>query len=208
MVDRYNYIICFLLISGKYNDYLTFAVYYIEQGKITIIDIRPDYYKANNITYIKSETNKNMDLALVCLTNSNNHTFCIKFNFLYLYFYSILELIKSCRNEKYGMRLLYNHLKEETIFICSDIDGSIQAGFFDNYLKLKSNKMFKSLLNCESINGLAIIYLNCTKKYFILSDVICNGLNYPFQELESTYIQIFEKEKKMKQKYLIEQKII
>ena len=147
-------------------------------------EIENDYYLNNNIKFIKSDKNNYNNKALVCFVQNDNQAFCNKFyiNYYTGEFYNKVKFQRKCRAEIYAMSLRYFFETKEVAFSCSNTGGSIQAAFFDANLNSPESS-YKQFESCENIYGNSVLYSNNKTDYYIVSDVICNGIKKPFVSL-------------------------
>lgn len=84
----------------------------------------------NNIVQIKIDTDKYIIKAHVCYVTQDNIGACKDFD-LSSGFTHVQNFTKPCRADVYGMKVNYvfelDNTNDETIFSCSDNDGSIQV---------------------------------------------------------------------------------
>ena len=113
----------------------------------------------------------------------------------YIVQYETIEQIyyqtQKCKDKFYGLNINYFKEKNEFIFSCLYYNNT---GVFVDYYQLEDNFTDSDIedenwpeiikfFGCESINCHSILYFNNKKKYYILSDVKCNGKNYFVQPL-------------------------
>ena len=140
-------------------------------------------YNTNNFEFIKTALSPDLSKAIVIMNPSSG----IPYYFLYDVNAELEYELKNfnhqlhCRNEYHGIKINYNNEKEEYIFSCIDNNGKISVEFFNKNLIYYN---YTSKYNeCENIYGYSILYLNKGHKYYILSDVSCQGEKYPFNLL-------------------------
>ena len=60
--------------------------------------------------------------------------------------------------------------------------GEILISFFDQNLNYINDTV--KYTDCQSIYGYSILFIDNYKLYYVLSDVTCNGIQYPFDLLD------------------------
>ena len=185
--DTDRVLVCFFVVLSESKQYLIEGFYevniysnYIKRN----YNYEPDYDNIENIKFIKTENNYNNRITLVCFHKSDNKVSCYRFEIIGEegIFYDGINFLKSCREKIYGMTLKYLFEKREVVFSCSDIDGSIQSLFFDEYLECATTS-YKQFLSCDSIYGYSVLYSESKEDYYVLSDVKCNNISKPFVPL-------------------------
>ena len=166
---------------------LVSSFYSINKNSITNDQyFKPQRYNSRNvknIKYIKSATNYNRDTALICIyQNYNDKTFCLKYFINQNIFYDLVWLINPCRNKYYSIDVKYYPEKKDIIFSCIGNNGNLQALIYDKNLNIPEFSI-KNFISCENIFGFSILYNNESREYDVISDVNCNGTEYPIVEL-------------------------
>ena len=194
-------LVCFFLINSNNNinsnsEYIIEGYYTIKENSIiNNYNYENDYYTVPNIEYIKSQKNNNSKLSLVCYVLKNNKPFCNKFRInssLNGEFYKTVSFINNCKNLIYGMKISYFNEIEKIVFSCSDSDGSLQLSLFDNNLNTPDS-FYKLFNSCQTIFGYSVLYIAIKSEYYILSDVKCNNIEYPFKSLVTSGEEINQK---------------
>ena len=186
-------LVCFFVIKDINYDYLAEGYYTINSNSIAVnLNYINDLIKIENIKFIKSDSNYNMERSLVCYVKTDNEAFCNKF---YLnnyggYFYGSTRFINPCKAISYGMHVRYFYETDEVSFICSVNNGKIQSIFFDKDLEVPGEVTFKQFSSCETIYGFSVLYSAINEDYYVLSDVSCNGVKIPFISLFIEYNNI------------------
>ena len=180
-------IVCFFIIYKGGNQHLTAGYYGVTASSTSTISNMNSVQlyqtiSCQNVKIIKSESNYNLNLALVCLVQEDNESYCQKF---YIYknegeFYFEQSYILKCKNEIYGLKVSYLFEKKYIIFSCLISDGGILADIYNSNLDNIYDKTDKKFLTCESIFGHSILYLD---DYYVLSDTKCNGIANTFKHL-------------------------
>jgi len=204
--ETYSFFCCFLVGQITPNDYLIPVIFYDEEDSLRIIS-NSYLFDYININYenkiIKSDTNGDMTISDVCYVTEENIGRCTKFvldieyygsnvDYGLAYFDSDISFNKTCRSDVYGMKVTYIFEGDKVLFSCSDEDGSIQVYIFDD------SKKYVKFINCDSIYGYSIIYLEHLSNYYVTSDVICPGGKIPFDILiepsgySPEYVEIVE----------------
>ena len=80
------------------------------------------------------------------------------------------------------MKVDYILEKDEFMFSYLMKNGGIIFDSFDYNFTDSKNYIYK-FKECESIYGYSVLYLNNSNNYYILSDTICSGVDYPFEKL-------------------------
>ena len=65
--------------------------------------------------------------------------------------------------------------------MCIAKNGGINVGFYDKRLTDAETGILK-YKDCEDINGYSLLYSHNNNTYYVLSDVKCNNIEYPFEE--------------------------
>ena len=193
----YEALVCFFSITLNKIPYLITSFYVINKNNISKHNKYTSdqfSYKNNikNITNIKSSANKDKTRSLVCFYDNTKegNTYCIKYCLSYQYdnFYGLVRFISTpCRNEIYAIDVRFFSQKNDIIFSCVGNEGILQAAIFDRNLNNPSSSI-KNFYSCQSIFGFSLIYNN-NGSYNIISDVKCNGTEYPLVGLGQVLIQ-------------------
>ena len=192
-----DFLVCFFMIQTTNNEYFEELVFTINQSGIKkSTNYQHDYVKfnLNSITQIKADGNDNMDKALVCISKSDNISYCYKFelNENEAKFYSPVNFITKCSSNLYGLKVNYLYETKEVVFSCIIYpeNGSVQGAIFDTELTTP-DCLYKKIINCESIYGHSIIYSSSNKDYFIISDAKCST-----SQSESNFMKLISEEGK------------
>ena len=131
-----------------------------------------------NIECMKSIINANHSKTLVTLYSSSgelksfiydintNRVLNLKQNFIEFF----------CKHHYFGLNLYYFKYKEDFINSCLDTDGNILIEFYDKDFNLYDYDIISN--NNRISFGYSILYSNCTKKYFYISQEIPFKLLY------------------------------
>ena len=196
-VENDKILLCFFTIFDSSNYYLTYDYFSVLESGITILEnYYPDHYIFYNTLCIKSIRTENKKKSLITLYSSNG--------VLHFFVYDIDNISEpnsfyfsvQCRTQYYGLKINYYKEREEYIISCINGDGQIFISFFDkdlNYI----NDMNK-FIDCENIYGHSILFIDNEQLYYILSDVNCKGIKYPFIILN--HIEEEEKEEEKQEK--------
>ena len=187
--NNYGTLVCFYSITLSGTPYLITSFYVINKNDISKDNkFSSDKYNnrnsIKNISYIKSSTDKDKAYSLVCFYDDYNQgtTYCIKYCLTcQSNFYGLVHLITPCRNKIYSMDVRFFSEKKDVIFSCVGNEGILQAAIFDSKLNTP-NSSIKNFYSCQSIFGFSLIYNN-NGSYYIISDVSCNGTEYPLVRL-------------------------
>ena len=188
-------LVCFFMTYDDYYSkyFITVDYFLLAENGITVhSSFVPDYHgHSYNFKCIKTALSQDLSKAIVVMYPSTG----IPYYFLFDVYFELSYQLKNfrqelyCRNQFHGLKMNYYKDKEEFIFSCIDDNGKISVEFFNkNYINY--NFTFK-YHECQNIYGYSILYINNDQKYYIISDVKCNGINYPFNLL---YGQIEEEE--------------
>ena len=174
---------CFFIVYGGGNQYLIAEYFRITTSSIDNLKIERYSKNVENIKIIKSESNYNLNLVLICLVQENGKTFFVKF---YFYngigeFYDPTEYKVNCKNEIYGLKVSYMYENRNVILSCICADGGIQVDIYNENLESPYATTFKKFRSCEAVFGYSILYIN---DYYVLSDTICNGIKNSFKQLK------------------------
>ena len=184
----------YFVYYGPQKILLSHSKYMLYEGQI-YYEYSSIYYEWDNAMLIKSIPGSHNSEAFYCILLSTGLPNC----FLYdinnidntIYFEEDYNL---CKNDFYTFKVYYFQQKEEYIFSCITLDGKIQIYLYNKTFDLLSTKIFDFENNCTGYFGYSILYLNDTNNtnnithYYILSDYVCNGIEYTFEPL------IFDKE--------------
>ena len=192
-----DFLVCFFMIQTTNNEYFEELVFTINQSGIKkSTNYQHDYVKfnLNSITQIKADSNANSNKALVCISKSDNISYCYKFelNENKAKFYSPVNFITKCSSNLYGLKVNYLYETKEVVFSCIIYpeNGSVQGAIFDTELTTP-DCLYKKIINCESIYGHSIIYSSSNKDYFIISDAKCST-----SQSESNFMKLISEEGK------------
>ena len=194
--NNYEALVCFCSIILNRISYLITSFYVINKNDISKHNkFRSDQYnyrnEIKNITNIKSSTNKDKTNSLVCFYDNTQEgkTYCIKYclSCQINNFYDRVKFLTPCRNKIYAIDVRFFSPKKDIVFSCVGIEGNLQAIIVDNNLNLPDASI-KNFNSCQSIFGFSLIYNN-NGSYNIISDVKCNGTEYPLVGLGEGLIQ-------------------
>ena len=200
-----NILTCFFLIyMTKYQ--ITVEYYSITDNYIALYEyFSPDYYVVGNVECIKSITNIDHSKAFLCLYLSNGKIKCFIFDInldepdIFIYYWE--DYIT--KKEYYGLKLNYYDKTDEYIFTCILENGGILFDFFNN--EFEYVKEFTKYTNCN-VNGYSIIYSNYKKLYYLLSDLVCSQIYYPFEQLINLEEEIEEEKEEEIEEEIKEEK--
>ena len=183
--------------------YLSFAFLYIYLNMI-VPYYKNKHYGFDNIKCIKSAIGGDRSKALFCSYKTNGESYCYiyDFNMDKIYYYSHPV---NCRNSYYGMKVDYFPETEEFAFSCLTDEGGIHFRFYNKYLNNGYNRVYK-FTKCENIYGYSLLYSKSSEAYYILSDVKCQGNNFPYEKLFEDIIEIKEEEIEEEKEEKIEEK--
>ena len=178
-----KFFVCFFVASSGYYEYLEEMVFEIDINEIKLSTaFEHGYINQYNIIQIKAETNKKIDLALVCITIKDNLPICYKFTlyFDYAKFDEIKIFDNKCRDGLYGTKITFLHEISNIVFSCLLDEGNdkLQIGIFDSDIDLYRD--YYDFLSCSNIYGHSIIYSN--NNYKIISDIQCGEDNTPITD--------------------------
>ena len=196
-IKNTNLLVCFI-VYPKNSSTITTTYYTINNmnqiENIDLLNKDNEYYhklysgltiNLNNkgdINIIKSSLLEDRTMATVYFQNILNETFYAKFNITSQEFTNGVYLNKTFRNNSYGLKVDYFPQNDQIVYSCLVNNSCILINFESNNNK-SNNKSIYMFPSCENIFGYSIIYLNSIKKYYILSDVMCNNTNHPFIEI-------------------------
>ena len=184
----YNYqndiIVCFYLV---YDVYYYLTIYYFSIGNnnnlVKYPNSSPDYFEFSEIKCIKSTVNPKRTKTLVGLYTSTGEIRYFIFDINdnnyeinYIYFTDYYSRIQF-----HGLKVNYYEEIEQYILSCIDDNGEILIKIFDK--NFNNFNLSTKYTECEKIYGYSIIYSNITQKYYIISDVNCNGKKFPINLL-------------------------
>ena len=184
-------ITCCYQVSYNYNKYLTISIFSINRNEIKFES--NIHYKWNGIECIKSSSIADHSRAVFCLNTISGVPNCFIYtltdfysnnNFLYYYYDT------KCSSKTYGFKVEYYKEKEEFAFSCLTQNGGIEVIIYDK--SLTNDKEIYKFIDCEDIYGYSLLYNN--NSYFVISDVKCNNIEYPFEEL---IVEIDDKTEKL-----------
>ena len=114
---------------------------------------------------------------MFCIYQTNGESYCLEINYneakIYYHPYQL-----KCRNRFYAMKVNYFPETDEFAFSCITQEGGVQIQFFDKDFN-GYQKVYK-FTECGDIYGYSILYSNSDNKYYILSDVNCQGEYFPY----------------------------
>ena len=180
------------LINNK--KYLTISTFSINTtGKVINFESNKRY-GWNGIESIKSSSISDHSKALFCLSTISGLANCFIYKLndyndnLQYYYYET-----KCSSKTYGFKVEYYKEKEEFAFSCLTQNGGIEVGFYDKSLTDAKDEIYK-FIDCESIYGYSLLYNQKNNSYFVISDVKCNNIEYPFEEL---IVEVDDKKEKL-----------
>ena len=194
----YDIITClYYCEKSSYSKYLSLAFLIINGDSFTNRYVN-EHYEWDNIKCIKSALGDESSIALYCLYKNNGDTQCLFFDYDVKKAINNCTIPKNCIENYYALQVNYFPETEEFVFSCLLKDGGIQFNFYDKTLNNSYNRIYK-LTDCEQIFGYSLLYSTTKKKYYILSDAICNGIKYPYEILIEDIVEheeVKEEEKK------------
>ena len=194
-----NLITCSYQISESYKIYLTICSFSINisNKKINFYNnVRFEWDRTNSI---KSSAIADYSKALFCFNTISGVVNC--------FFYKLSDNSRSlsyyyyktkCSSKDYGFKVEYYRENQEFAFSCLAQIGGIEVGFYDKSLTTAKDEIFK-YTDCESIYGYSLLYNHNNNSYFVISDVKCNNIEYPFEEL---IVEIDDKKDKLEEEKL------
>ena len=207
--DKGNALLCFFIINEYLQNHLVTAFYDVENEIISnSSNFTSCYYIFEQCIYLKSDIN--IDHSRIVVGYKYVEYKGVKGGFFLYDIYKDYENINNflypdsdyCRKEPYGMEVKYFEDKDEFIFGClNDKNASIILKFFQNEEFNKNNIEIGIIkfTECESAYGFSFLYEKKSKNYYILSDEICDGNNYPILYLTNNKIEEEEKEEEEKE---------
>jgi len=174
-------IACSYQITKYYNRQLTFSTFNINNYNNEIKFLDNKHYSWDKIENIKSSVTDDYSKELICLNTISGEADCIIYylsdNYKLQYYYYRTK----CSSKFYGFKVEYYQESEEFAFSCLAQNGGINVGFYDK--SLTDAKYGISKFNdCSDINGYSLLYNHINNSYYIISDVKCNNIEYPFEE--------------------------
>ena len=140
-------------------------------------------FKFQEFKCIKSAVNPDFTKSLMSLYLNTGEIRYFPFNINvniqeleYFYFQD-----EYSRDEIHGLKVNYYEETEQYILSWINDNGKILITIYDKNFNFIGN--VEKYTECEKIYGYSIIYSIITKTYYIISDVNCNGKNYPFNLL-------------------------
>jgi len=184
-ISQKEVIVCFFLIYD--DDYYLAIEHFLIGNNNNIIkysNYETDYFDYDEIKCIKSIVNPEHTRALVSLylyTGEINY-FTYNINIEMDEFeYTCYDDDDRSRLQFYGLKVNYYEEIEQFLLSWIDNKGKIIIVLFDKNFN-DMDDIYK-YTECEKIYGYSIIYSNNALKYYIISDVNCNGKNYPINLL-------------------------
>ena len=174
-------ITCFYNIKANYVKYISIAFLCVKNSYTSYyIDTKLifEHYESDNIVYFKSAINSDNTIAFVGMYNSIGKAQYFIFN-INSYDFNIYPNDK-CSDKYYGLKIDYFKERKKFAYSCLRKENGIITNYFDepgNNTHIKN-----TFVECENIYGYSLLLLN-SKQYYILSDVLCNEINYPFELL-------------------------
>ena len=163
--------------------------------------------KYKNIECMKSVVNANHSKILVTLYTSSGELKSFIYDINYNTFYSTIEVKQNfkeyfCKRRIFGLNTYYFKYKEDFINSCVDTDGNILIEFYDKDFNLYDYDIISNKYRISF--AYSILYSNCTKNYFYISQEI------PFQLLygDNTQLENIKKNFSIENCFNIEQKEI
>ena len=133
-----------------------------------------------DVTFIKSSTDKDKLNSLICFYDlQKDTTYCSRFSvgFQHGHFDGSFNITTPCRNKIYAMDVRFFSQTQDIIFSCIGYNGIIQTTIYDSELNFTQSTIM-NVYPCENISGFSLIYNN-EGSYNIISDINCNGTEYP-----------------------------
>ena len=197
--DYYMYfypetLVCFYSIISNNKQSLLSSFYIINKNNIS----KYDRYEISifngtnieNITNIKSSTDNNKLNSVICFYDSNkDEVYCAKFyvGYHHGHFNGSMHFSTPCRKKIYALDVKFFSQKQNIFFSCIGYDGIFQTAIFYSKLNFPSSTI-KNFYSCENIFGYSLIYNN-NGSYNIISDIICDGKEYPLVGLGENLAQ-------------------
>jgi len=206
MIDRrnYNVIVCFFLI---YTSSYEIVIDYFNINSRDIIEMHSNFYADHftysNISCIKSTLMPERNKALVGIYTSSGDAKFFIFDIIKILNEDpyMIALDQHCRKEFHGLKINYYKEKNVYSYSCIDDNGKIFASFLNENLEIYNSTIKYN--DCEDIHGYSILYSTYDEQFYVVSDVNCQGKNYP---LNLIYGDIIEKENEIIKETIIENK--
>ncbi len=185
----------YLIACGYYtygNAHELSIPHFIINGNLIEIYISPkhktDDLISREIKCIKSSVTPDHYSTVFCFYLSNNELYCFTYSLTYsrisnIYFYAV-----DCLQKYYGLKVDYYEEKEEFGISCLADIGGIQVGTFNKGLTYVAPDEIYKYQECD-IYGYSLIYYDLKEDYYVISDVKCNNIKYPFQPLNGMLIE-------------------
>ena len=178
-------IVCFFFVYNNIKYYITIDYFSIDNNNNLVkhSNFIYDLFEFPQIKCIKSAVNPEQTKTLVGLYLNTGEVryfiFNINANIETLKYFFFDE--EYSKDEFHGLKVNYYKETEQYIISWINDNGKILITIYDkNFYFINDTEKFAE---CEKIYGYSILYSIITQKYYIISDVNCNGKNYPIHLL-------------------------
>ena len=187
-----NTLTCFFLRKDQ-NNFFTLDFFKVDNNAINIhSNFNPGYFSFGNIMNIKSIRSNDLTTAIVCMSLDIGKPICSMYDINKGHntlsgFYNWNSY--KCKHLYHLLKINYYEQTDEYIFSCLMEDKILSFFYifsFDN--KYYSSIDLKNYTDCD-INAYSIIYSNLNDNYYLLSDLICQDIEYPFVPLMDNNIE-------------------
>ena len=182
---HYYYIVCYLMVDDD-GDSITQDFYEVDESSIENQDgYRCSFIKIQNVKQIKTLTINNIKKALVIVFIEDNNMYKINiYTYYFEYMATHLDYLNGnyiCSKNFFGNKINYIYEKDLLSFSCISTGASIQSILINNNLNIIQTKT--QFERCETIYGHSVIFSNYYNEYYVVSDVICYRIKWPFFSL-------------------------
>ena len=164
----------FMTKSSSYS-YVSLALFYINNKNIVTYQ-NTIHYEYSNIKFFSSAINNEFSRVLHCFFDNTGTTTCRYYD------YNndgglIWTLYEKCSINYYGINTYYFPETDEFAITCLLSKGGIGFIFFDKQIEKVTRYVYK-YTDCTQIISYSLLYSINKEKFYVLSDVQCNGNIY------------------------------
>ena len=173
----------YLVVNSSDISYLTSNFMHINDNNSIEPKFGNVHFGWNNFTIIKSSIGENPSIVLFCYYDSNNPDItprCFALSFINngIGIYSHIAYPYKCKNNYFSFKVNYISESEEIVYSCLTDYRGIQLGFYNKSIEYKY--FIYKYSECEKVYSYSLLYLNYSKEYYFLSDLMCQGTPIPY----------------------------
>ena len=165
----------YFMKKSSYYSYVSLALFYISNTNIVTYK-NTIHYSYSNIKFFSSAVNSDFSRIIYCFYDSTGKTICKYYDYNYDQGLT-WTLNEKCSTNNYAMNTYYFPETQEFAVSCLLLNGGIGFVFFNKDIEEVTRYEYK-YTDCTQIISHSLLYSTNKEKFYVLSDVQCNGNIY------------------------------